>query len=171
MAEDLKSIFEGAIAALRRDPTAGVGTAVTTVRIRSGLTCDVEDGAWKLVGDEMPGDGGAGLGPDPGVFGRAALGTCLAMGYVLWAAHLGVPLAGVEVVVETDYDAHGMVGVDDAVGPGWTGIRYRTRISSPAPEERVRELVETADRYSAILDDFRKPHSITRELIIERAPP
>jgi uncharacterized OsmC-like protein len=163
---DLKTALERHIKAIKLRPSAGRGTATTTVKIRSGVTCDVADGGWKLVADEGPGDGGAGLGPDPGVFGRAALGTCLAMGYVIWSTHLGVTFDSVEVVVEADYDAVGMYGVDDSVPPGWGAIRYSVKISSAAPEERVREVVEFADRHSPLLDDFRRPVPVTRELQI-----
>ena len=163
---DLKTIFDGAIEHIRVQPADGQGTAVTTTRIRGGVTCDIEDSDWKLVVDEMPGDGGSGLGPDPGVYGRAALGSCLAMGYVMWAAHLNVPLEAVEVTVEADYDARGMLGLDDSVSPGWSAVRYRVAITSPAPDERVREVVETADRYSSILDCLTRPLKVTRELKI-----
>jgi len=163
---DVKRNVERSIETIRANPSAGQGTATTTVRIRSGVTCDIEDGQWKLVADEMPGDGGAGLGPDPGVFGRAALGTCLAMGYVQWAAYLGVPLTSVAVTVEADYDARGMLGVDDSVSPGWSAVRCIVDIASPADEEKLRELADHADRHSPLLADFRNPLSITRELRI-----
>ena len=162
----LKQVFEQMIQTIRTNPEDGKGTATTTVRIRSGVTCDIEDGHWKLVADEMPGDGGAGLGPDPGVFGRAALGTCLAMGYVQWAAYLGVPLDSVSVTVEADYDARGMLGVDDSISPAWSAVRYIVDIASPAGEEAVRKVVDQADRRSPLLADFRHPLAITRELRI-----
>jgi len=162
-AKDIKTIQERNIKALKLRPSVGQGTATTTVRVRSGVTCDIEDGGWKLVADEMPGDGGAGLGPDPGVLVRAGLGSCLAMGYVQWAALLDIPLDSVEVTVEADYDARGMYGVDDSVAPGWPAVRYTASISSPAPEERVRELVETADRRSPILDDLRRALPVSGE--------
>ena len=165
-AEDLKTIQERNIKALKLRPSIGQGTATTAVRVRSGVTCDIEDGSWKLVADEMPGDGGAGLGPDPGVLVRAGLGSCLAMGYVQWAALLDVPLDSVAVTVEADYDARGMFGVDDSVAPGWGAVRYTAVISSPAPEERVRELVETADRHSPVLDDLRRAVPVSGELRI-----
>jgi uncharacterized OsmC-like protein len=165
-AKDLKTIIERSVKALRLRPSVGQGTATTTVKVRSGVTCEIEDGPWKLVADEMPGDGGAGLGPDPGVFGRAALGSCLAMGYVMWAAKLEIPVDSVEVVIEADYDARGMYGADDSVSPGWTALRYTAHISSPAGEEKVRELVEYADRHSPLLDDFRRAISVTGELRI-----
>ena len=163
---NLKTIQERNIKALKLRPSIGQGTATTTVRVRSGVTCDIEDGGWKLVADEMPGDGGAGLGPDPGVLVRAGLGSCLAMGYVMWAAMLDIPLDSVEVTVEADYDARGMFGVDESVPPGWGAVRYTAVISSPAPEERVRELVEYADRVSPILDDLRRAVPVSGELRI-----
>jgi len=39
--------------------------------------------------------------PTPGVLGRAALGSCLAIGYMMYAAKTGVPLAGLEVPAST----------------------------------------------------------------------
>ncbi len=164
--KELKTILERNLKALKLRPAIGQGTATTRVWVRSGLTCDIEDGGWKLVADEMPGDGGNGLGPDPGVLVRAGLGSCLAMGYVQWAARLDIPLDSVEVVVEADYDARGMFGADDSVPPGWGAIRYTTIISSPAPPERVRELVEMADRLSPILDDLRRALPVSGQLRI-----
>ncbi len=161
--KDLKSIMERNKKALMLRPNIGQGTATTTVRIRDGLTADIEDGQWKLVGDEGPGDGGNGLGPDPGVFTRAGLGSCLAMGYVMWAAVFDVPLDSVEVTVEADYDATGMYGIDDGVAPGWSAVRYATKISSPAPEERVRELIDYADRHSSVLDIIRRAIPVSGE--------
>jgi uncharacterized OsmC-like protein len=164
----LRAVFDGAIDHIRAQPADGQGTAVTRTRIRDGVTCEVEDSHWRLIVDEMPGDGGSGLGPDPGVYGRAALGSCLAMGYVMWAAHFDVPLDSVEVVVETDYDARGMLGVDDAVSPGWPAVRYRVSITSRAEHARVMEVIETADRYSSILDCFKRPLDVRREVDVIR---
>jgi uncharacterized OsmC-like protein len=161
---DFKRMFAEATEVMRRDAQAGRGTASTRVRVRSGATCDVEDGAWKLIGDEMPGDGGAGLGPDPGVFVRAGLGTCLAIGYVQIASVLDVPVEEVEVVVEADYDARGMLGIDPTMPPGWSAVRYAVSIRSPAPEARVRELIELADRRSSVLDIIRRAIPVSSQV-------
>jgi uncharacterized OsmC-like protein len=160
----IKAAYEGALEAIGKDFAAGRGTAVTTVRVRDGLTCDIEDGAWKLVGDEMEGDGGNGLGPDPGVFGRAALGSCLAIGYMTLAAVRGVPVAALEVVVEADYDAAGMLGLDPNAPPGWTAVRYTVHVESDAPESDVLAVIDEADRHSSILYGFTHPLSVTCEV-------
>ena len=103
------------------------------------------------------------MGPDPGVLTRAGLGSCPAIGYALHAAVMDIPLESVEVSVEADYDARGMYGVDDSVPPGWGAVRYTTKISSPAPESRIRELIETADRQSSVLDIIRRAIPVTGE--------
>ena len=56
--------------------------------------------------------------------------------------------------------------MDDGVSPGWPAVRFTVAISSPAPEARVIELVETADRHSPILDDLRRAVSVRGELRI-----
>lgn len=152
----LKEAIDRGITNLKENPGLGRGTATTRVTLRSGVTCDIEDGRWTLVGDEGESDGGAGLGPDPGVFVRAGLGSCLAMGYAMWAAHLDVPIDSVEVTVEADYDASGGYGIDDTVSPGWGAVRYSAEIASSAPPEKVRELVGYADRHSSVLDIIRR---------------
>jgi uncharacterized OsmC-like protein len=166
---DFKQAFERAADEMRRNPEAGRGTATTVVRVRSGVTCDIEDGAWRLTGDEMPGDGGAGLGPDPGVFVRAGLGSCLAMGYVQFAGVMGLRLDSVQVTVEADYDARGMLGVDPEMPPGWSAVRYLVTIASSEPEERIREMVAAADARSSVLDIIRRAVPVEPALTVTRA--
>jgi hypothetical protein len=86
----------------------------------------------------------------------------------MWAARLGVPIDALDVQVEADYDSRGELGVDDSVRPGYTQVRYVVSIASPAPDEDVRRLVETADKYSPYLDVFRHPHDVRRELRLGR---
>ena len=165
--KDVKSIIDRKRKAVAQRPSFGQGTATTRVTVRGGsIACDIEDGPWKLVGDESPGDGGEGLGPDPGVFGRAALGSCLAIGYAMWAKYLEVPVDNIEVLVEADYDARGILGVDDSVSPGWQAMRYIVNIRSPAPEEAVRQMVEHADKHSSLLDAFLRAVPVSADIRI-----
>jgi uncharacterized OsmC-like protein len=164
--ERLKTAFERNIQALGLRPSIGRGTAVTNVRIRGACTAEIEDGGWKLIADEGVQDGGNGEGPDPGVYGRAALGTCLAIGYAQWAAKLGVALDSIEVEVQADYDAVTMYGLEDSRPPGWSAMRYVVRIASSAPEADVQRVIDYADAHSPLLDDFSRPLPVTRELHI-----
>src|SRR3990172_3454948 len=142
--EKMRTALERNMKAVELRPSVGRGTAVTRVRIRDGCTAEIEDGGWKLIADESVKDGGNGEGPDPGVYGRAALGTCLAIGYAQWAAKFGVTLETIEVEVEADYDASAMFGLDDATPPGWGGVRYTVRVESSAPEAEVQRVLDYA---------------------------
>jgi uncharacterized OsmC-like protein len=110
--------------------------------------------------------GGNDAGPGPGILERGALGSCLAIGYVTWAAHLEIPIENIEVVVESDYDARGQYNIDDVI-PGFSEIRYNVSIKSHAPEDQIRKLIETADSHSPVLDDLRRPISIKRDINIK----
>jgi uncharacterized OsmC-like protein len=166
--ETIRSAFERNIKAVSLRPSLGQGTAVTRVRITDGMTCEVKDGRWSLVADMGEKSGGAGAGPDPGVFGRSALGTCLAVGYVMWAARAQVPVDGVEVEIQADYDVRGEYGVDD-VQPGYRQIRYLVTITSDAPEEDLLRVIEEADSHSPYLTLYRQPQDIQREVRVARA--
>lgn len=93
------------------------------MRLKPGLECEVEEGTWKMTVGMSEKSGGTNAGPNPGILGRGALGTCLAIGYAMWAARLGVPIDALEVDVEADYDRRGELGVADDVPPGYTQVR------------------------------------------------
>jgi len=162
----IRTALEGKASALALRPADGQGTAVSRVRLREGLTCDVQEGDWRLVVGMPRTMGGANEGPTPGTFGRAAFGTCLAISYGMWAARLGVPLESVEVDVHADYDARGELGVSSEVRPGYLEIHYVVRVESPAPESDVLRVLDTADRCSTFVDLFSNGVPLRREVQI-----
>lgn len=159
----IRTALERKRKALSLRPSIGQGTAVTTVRVREDFTCDVEDGAWRLTADLSEKSGGQAAGPDPGVLGRAALGSCLAICYVRWAAWLDVPITRLDVEVQADYDARGEYAVAD-IPPGYTEVRYRVTVASEASEAEIRHLLETAEARTPWLDVYRRPQRLHREL-------
>jgi hypothetical protein len=82
----------------------------------------------------------------------------------MWAARLGIAIDAVDVDVQADYDSRGELGISDEVRPGYTQVRYIVTISSPAPEEDIRRMVDTADKYSPYLDVFARANDVRREL-------
>lgn len=161
--EQIRTAIDRARTALTRMDSVGRGTARTRARVRDGLTCEIEDGRWSLVADMPEKAGGRAEGPDPGVFGRAALASCLAIGYSTWAAHEGVPLESLEVEVEADYDARPEYGVGNGA-PGYEGLRWIVRVESSAPEADVLRVLATAEERSPWLAVFRQPQGVARQL-------
>ena len=128
--EKIRTAFERNEKALTLRPSIGRGTAVTKARVRDGLTCDIQEGAWQHVADMNEKNGGNGIGPNPGTYGRGALGSCLAIGYMMWSARLGVPFAGLEVEIQADYDATAEYGVTNA-SPSYSGACSVTAGTGP----------------------------------------
>ena len=154
--ETIKRAIRRNTRAVSLRPAAGKWTAVSRATIVDGCTCRITEGSWEMITDMPKSEGGEDQGPTPGVLGRGALGSCLAMGIVQHAAENGVPLDGVSVEVQADMDARGYLKLDDDIPPGFTQIRVIVEVRSPAPEERVREIIRTAERYSPFGDAFRR---------------
>ncbi len=159
----IKEAFERSERALSLKPSIGRGSAKTTVRLSEGLACEARDGRWKLSVDMSEKSGGSGAAPDPGVFGRTALGSCLAIGYAKWAAVRGVSIRSLEVEVQADYDAAREYGVGDK-SPGYSQVRYVVKVESDAPEDEIARLLDEADSCSPWLDVFVRPIELRREL-------
>jgi uncharacterized OsmC-like protein len=152
------------VKAISLRPSVGQGTAVTRVQLRPNLCAEVDDGPWHFsVGMPQP-FGGDNSGPTPGVYGRAAFGSCLIMGYSMWAARLGIPIDALSIEVQADYDARGELGVEDSVPPGYTELRYIVSVESTASESEIMRLLDTADRYSSWRDDLTRSVPVRREV-------
>ena len=164
--DEIRTILERNAHAVAMRPSVGQKTARTTVRLKPGLECEVLEGQWALTIAMGQKSGGTGAGPNPGVLGRGALGSCLALGYGMWAARLGVPLDSLEVEVEADFDARGEMGLADDVPPGYVQVRYTVTVGSSAPEADVRRMLDTADRYSPYRDVFARAHDVRRDVRI-----
>ena len=164
--EDIRSALERNVKAVSLRPAVGQNTARTRVRLKPGLECELTEGPWTMTVAMGQKSGGTAAGPNPGVLGRGALGTCLVLGYSMWAIRMGVPIEALEVEIEADYDARGELGISDDVPPGYTEVRYIVTVTSPASEEDVRRVIDTADRYSPYHDVFARAHDVRRELRI-----
>lgn len=147
--------------AMRARENVGRSTATTSAVMVDGYACDIEEGPWRLRADMHAKHGGTASGPNPGTYVRAALASCLLIGYVRHAAVMGIPIDDLRVDVHAGFDARGEFGLTDAP-PGYMGIRIEVTIDSPAPRADIEHLLETADRHSSILDDFRRPIPVER---------
>ncbi len=151
--------LEGAV---QRKPTLGSSTMVSTTTSTDGLRCVSQEGGHAVETDLGPVLGGDDSGPTPSALLRAALGSCLTMGYRLRAARNGIHVDGIRVEVATDSAIGGMLDLDSAYPPGFLEIGYRVEIDSPAPVEAIERLVDEADRLSPVLDAVTRTNRVTR---------
>jgi uncharacterized OsmC-like protein len=165
----IRRYMERSIKAISLRPAVGLHTAVSKTRITEGLTCEIEEGSWKLTADLSSMSAGESNGPDPGVLGRGALGSCLAMSYVMWASYRDLPVSSVEVEVQADFDAAAQFGLGDSE-PGYTEIRYTVAIESTAPDEDVMRVIDEAESNSPYLDVFARGQKMIRNVVLNSQP-
>ena len=140
----LRKAFERCARALSLWTSHEPGVHRTRARVTEALRCEIEEGVWKLTADMPEQLGGRGGAPTPGTLGRAALSSCLAIGYMLHASRQHVAVTALEVEIETVCDESWLVG------PRKTpvreqNVRYTVTVESPASEEEVRRVIEESD--------------------------
>lgn len=141
-------------------PERGRRTYANRAIVEAGTLCSIEEKGCKFMADAGRGLGGGDEAPTPSALLRSALSSCIAIGVKMWAARRDVPVDCVEVTLETDSDARGVLGLCAATPPGFTGLRVRIDVQSPAAAERVHEIVALSQRYSPLLDVIANPQQV-----------
>lgn len=149
----LPDVIEG----LRRVPEHGRLTLQVSGEILDGVHCRASIRDHELTIDEPMGLGGTDTGPNPVELVLAALGTCQAITYRIWAALLGIKLDDVQFETEGDIDLNGLFGLSEDTRPGLGRVRHRVILSGPETEARYRELAEAVDRHCPVLDIVANP--------------
>jgi uncharacterized OsmC-like protein len=95
---------------------------------------------------------GTDTGPNPAEYLLHALAACLTTSIVYVAAARKVHLSEVESTLEGDMDVRGALGLSDDYRNGFTQIRATFRVEGDGPAEKLREVVERAQKRSAVFD-------------------
>ena len=161
--DEIKKKFERTIKALTLKPSLGHGTGVSKTRIINGLTCETKEGDWVFKSDMPKQVGGYDTASSPGALGRAALGSCLAIGYMMWASKLEIKIDSLEVEIQADYDDGGLFNTSDSP-PGYLVIRYLVKIKSPASADEIENLLNKGDKHSPYLDVFSRAQTCIRQI-------
>jgi hypothetical protein len=88
-----------------------------------------------------------------------AAATCAGSDYPVFAAHLGIPLERVELVVEGVFDPRpefdGLAGFTGPRGPCYAGLHLRATLQSPAPRDVLEKLHTRVITQNMVLDGLR----------------
>ena len=125
-----------------------------SAQIVDGLKVQVQGPRGESVVSDMPKSvGGGGTAPTPGWLMRAAIASCDATVIAMRAAQEGIELSDLEVVVDSESDDRGLLGMDESVPPGPIGVEIRVRIAAEGiPAEQLRGIVEWAMKHSPVPD-------------------
>jgi len=167
--EQIKSAMARAIEVIEKRPAAGQGSETTRIDVAPDGCCTVTDGDQTLIVDMSEEFGGRGSAPCPGVLLRASLGACLAQGYIIQAAVLGVPINSLSVELRGDYDLRGNLGIDQSVPRSFLSMRYIVKVDSPAPRAAVEAFIDRSDDIDWVRDVFVRAIPLEREIRLTRS--
>jgi uncharacterized OsmC-like protein len=103
--------------------------------------------------------------PNPFEYVLHAFVGCLTTTFVYHASLHGVRVDAVESRVEGDLDLHGFLGLDESARKGFHKVRATFRVKADCLEERLRELMQIAQRRSPVFEMVTSvaPLSVTCE--------
>jgi uncharacterized OsmC-like protein len=167
MTTQVQEAQAGVNALIERFSTSDTAQMTFTVgaELTEGLKMDVDIRKHRITVDEPKGLGGTDEGPNPVELMLAAITTCQAITYRVWAMKLGIALDSVNVEADGDIDLRGFFGVDDEIRPGYSAVRLRVKMEGPESAERYAELAEAVDGHCPVLDMTGNTVPVTRTLI------
>ena len=107
--------------------------------------------------DEPPVLLGEDHGANPAEYALAVLNGCLTTTLIYHAAAQRVKIEKVESTLAGDLDIQGLLGMSENVRNGYEKIKVTFKVKSDAPKEKIRELVELAQKRSPVFDMFSHP--------------
>jgi uncharacterized OsmC-like protein len=135
-------------------------------RLDSGLAVDVDGPGGERLRTDMPrGIGGTAQAPSPGWHFRAATASCVAALIGIRAAALEIELGTVEVVVDSESDDRGILGLDDEIPAGPLSVRVAVTITAPGRDRtQLEALVAWAVDHCPVTDGVRR--AIPLEVVV-----
>lgn len=170
MSKDLKKTIASISSSVASNPQSAkaVFRALSSSEAQGFTTrSQVRDFSFFL--DEPRDLGGEDTGPNPVEAVLGALGSCQAIVYRAYAAALGLRLDKVSVETKGYLDLRGFLNLAD-VGAGLERVTYTTRIESPEPPEKLRELARLVEAHCPVLDTLRSPVQVAGALEIVSTP-
>ena len=110
--------------------------------------------------DEPPVLLGNDHGANPVEYALAALNGCLTTTLIYHAAAQGVKIEEVESTLSGDLDIQGLLGMSEKVRNGYEKIKVTFKVKADASEEKIKELVDLAQKRSPVFDIISHPTPI-----------
>lgn len=120
-----------------------------------GIACKVETGRALVIAGLHPATGGSGMEACSGDMLLEALVACAGVTLKAVATAIGVEVTSARVRAEGDLDFRGTLGVDREAPVGFRAIRLTFAIQTPAPQEKLDQLLKLTERYCVVLQTLR----------------
>ncbi len=136
--------------------------------LEEGLHFRIVDANANAVFSDMPASvGGGGAAPSPAWLMRAGLASCAATLIAIQAAREGLQLTQLEVLVDSESDDYGILGMDSSVPAGPLSVKVKVRIAAKgANETKLREIVKWGVEHCPVADAIQRAVPMSTEVEI-----
>lgn len=104
-------------------------------------------------------------GANPVEFLLHALAGCVTTTFVLHAMARGIAIKELSTELAGDLDLQGLLGLDEAVSPGYEQIRIRMHVKADCSDKELDDLLAYAQQHSPVCNTVCRPVPV----VIERA--
>ncbi len=140
----------------KADPNAGLITLKAKGALdEANIACKVETGRALAVAGLHPATGGSGMELCSGDMLLEALVACAGVTLKAVATALDIPLRSGTVSAEGDLDFRGTLGVAKDAPVGFAQIRLRFDLDTPAPRDKLDQLLKLTERYCVVYQTIR----------------
>lgn len=164
----IREALERAVKTVTLRPERGQRIYRNTATSEADTCCMVEEADRSLIVDVGKAVGGKDAGPNPSMLLRSALSSCVAIGIRQWASRKRIPIGPIRVVLETDVDARGQLGVGENIVSGFTAMRLEIRLDSPADSGAIEGLVRESLVRSPLMDVICKSQPVAVSVVQDR---
>ena len=147
--------------AYKDDPTQALITLKATGTLGENVSCKVDTGRQIAEAGLHPATGGDGALLCSGDMLLEALVACAGVTLNAVATAIDVKLDEGRVYAEGDLDFRGTLGVDKEAAVGFSDIRLRFEVDTPADDEQLATLLKLTERYCVVLQTLRAAPQIT----------
>ena len=121
------------------------------------------DAAFEFVNGEPPVLLGHNEGANPVEFLLHALAGCVTTTFVLHAMARGIAIRRLSTELSGDLDLQGLLGLDDAVPPGYESIRVVMHVEADCPDDELDALIAFAQAHSPVCNTICRPVPVSVE--------
>jgi len=159
--------FKETYDAIKADITKGEKNFnVECTMLKDGMQTEIKMGGkpHRFLIDAPAGLDGTDMGPSPLLAILGAIGACLVAVTKFWAEIMNVQIDEMKVFSRGHINLGALFGINDNLLPGYDKIEPIIRIKSPAPEEKIIELMDKVYSHCPVITNFNGASTINPKL-------
>ena len=149
--------FKETYEAIKADPSKGEKNfVVECTMLNEGLQTHIKMGAkpFEYIIDAPPGLDGTNEGPSPLLVILASVGACIVAVTRFWAKIMDIEIKELKVLSRGHINLAAIFGIDDNMLAGYDKLEPVIKIKSPAPKEKVEELLDKVMSHCPIVTNM-----------------